>query len=45
MDNDVSVTLGVVTPAFVGTSFQNLWYGHGAAHPNYAKLLRKGFRI
>jgi uncharacterized protein len=38
LDNDVSVTLGAVTPLFVGTSFQNLWYGHGAAHPNYAKL-------
>jgi hypothetical protein len=38
MDNDVSVTLGAVTRAFVGASFQNLWYGHGAAHPNYVKL-------
>lgn len=38
MDNDVSVTLGDVTPVFVGASFQNLWYGHGAAHPNYTKL-------
>lgn len=38
MDNDVSVTLGAVTPLFVGASFQNLWYGHGAAHPNYDKL-------
>jgi len=38
MDNDVSVTLDAVTPVFVGASFQNLWYGHGAAHPNYAKL-------
>jgi uncharacterized protein len=37
-DNDVSVTLGAVTSLFVGASFQNLWYGHGAAHPNYAKL-------
>lgn len=38
MDNDVSVTLDAVTPVFVGASFQNLWYGHGAAHPNYTKL-------
>jgi uncharacterized protein len=38
LDNDVSVTLGAITPVFVGASFQNLWYGHGAAHPNYAKL-------
>lgn len=38
MDNDVSVTLGTVTRVFVGASFQNLWYGHGAAHPNYVKL-------
>jgi uncharacterized protein YecT (DUF1311 family) len=38
MDNDVSVTLGAITPLFVGTSLQNLWYGHGAAHPNYSKL-------
>jgi uncharacterized protein len=38
MDNDVSVTLGDITPVVVGASFQNLWYGHGAAHPNYAKL-------
>lgn len=38
MDNDVSVTLGDITPVFVGASFQNLWYGHGAAHPNYMKL-------
>ena len=38
MDNDVSVTLGDITPVFVGASFQNLWYGHGAIHPNYVKL-------
>ncbi len=38
MDNDVSVTLGAVTRVFVGASFQNLWYGHGANHPNYVKL-------
>lgn len=38
MDNDVSVTLGAVTSVFVGAYLQNLWYGHGAAHPNYAKL-------
>lgn len=38
MDNDVSVTLGDITPVVVGASFQNLWYGHGAAHPNYIKL-------
>jgi uncharacterized protein YecT (DUF1311 family) len=38
MDNDVSVELGAITRVFVGASFQNLWYGHGAAHPNYVKV-------
>jgi len=38
MDNNVSVTLETITPVFVGASFQNLWYGHGAAHPNFEKL-------
>lgn len=38
MDNDVTVTLGTITHTFVGASFQNLWYGHGAAHPNLDKL-------
>lgn len=38
MDNDVTASLGAVTPVFVGASFENLWYGHGAIHPNYTKL-------
>lgn len=38
MDNDVSVILDAVTPVFVGASFQDLRYGHGAVHPNYVNL-------
>jgi len=33
-DTDVTVTVGFVSPQLASTSVTNLWYGHGAAHPN-----------
>jgi len=34
MDTDVDVTVAFVNPQLVSTSVSNMWYGHGAAHPN-----------
>jgi uncharacterized protein YecT (DUF1311 family) len=33
-DTDVTVTVDFVSPQLASTSVSNLWYGHGAAHPN-----------
>jgi uncharacterized protein len=33
-DTDVNLTVDFVSPQLVSTSITNLWYGHGAAHPN-----------
>jgi uncharacterized protein YecT (DUF1311 family) len=34
MDTDVVVTVDFVSPQLVSASVSNMWYGHGAAHPN-----------
>ncbi len=33
-DTDVVLTVDFVNPQLVSTSVSNMWYGHGAAHPN-----------
>jgi uncharacterized protein len=34
LDTDLKTTLRMVTPKLVSATIDNLWYGHGAAHPN-----------
>jgi uncharacterized protein YecT (DUF1311 family) len=38
LDTDLHTELGVVTPQLVTATVTNLWYGHGAAHPNTATI-------
>jgi uncharacterized protein YecT (DUF1311 family) len=38
-DTDVTVTVDFVSPQLASTSVSNLWYGHGAAHPNVDSIV------
>jgi uncharacterized protein len=38
LDTDLETTIGLVAPRLVTATISNLWYGHGAAHPNTDSL-------
>jgi uncharacterized protein len=38
IDNDVSVSMNIVTRDLVAATLSNQWYSHGAAHPNITTI-------